>query len=365
MVDIFSLVHSSAAKKALVLDCDIVRQRVDMIRTYLPLAKPYYAIKSNNNIDLLRTLKSCGVDFDVATENELKLLHSIDPEWKPNFIHTHPIKNTNNLAYCGDTKFFVVDNYEEAVKVQRMYPRMDICIRISFDNPNVKINLSRKFGVTTKNFHRLYTQCVELGLNVVAVSFHVGSQSPTPDAHINAIKQTTKLLNGTPITLIDIGGGFPVNYDGTIDEVAYLKSINDEIAMHCDYEFICEPGRFISGPSMVAISMVEGVNTRSDDNGNEVQWIYINDGVYGSYSGVIYDHQVINPTLIVDGYRPTLRTYITGPTCDSIDMIAQDIEMPQAKIGDLLVSRNMGAYSQASASNFNMVESTPIIVLNS
>ncbi|MDX1555144.1 MAG: hypothetical protein R3212_03865 [Xanthomonadales bacterium] len=95
----------------------------------------------------------------------------------------------------------------------------------------------------------------------------------------------------------------------------------------------------------------------------EAMWYYLDDGVYGAYSGQIYDHAQY-PLTVFSESSDRLRSVISGPTCDSIDVIAEDIQLPEMEIGDLVVGKQMGAYTLASASEFNSIPKAQVITLN-
>jgi ornithine decarboxylase len=92
-------------------------------------------------------------------------------------------------------------------------------------------------------------------------------------------------------------------------------------------------------------------------------WYYLDDGLYGSYSGQMYDHARYPIQALVDE-GPTRPSVLAGPTCDSIDVIKEQVELPKLDIGDLLVGRMMGAYTWASASDFNFFPRATVLGLD-
>jgi ornithine decarboxylase len=109
---------------------------------------------------------------------------------------------------------------------------------------------------------------------------------------------------------------------------------------------------------MISVNTVIGRARRGDSI-----WYYLDDGVYGAYSGQIYDHARYPLTVFGDGCA-LQRSVLAGPTCDSIDVIAEDALLPELEIGDLVVARQMGAYTLASASEFNSIPRPRVIALN-
>jgi ornithine decarboxylase len=121
---------------------------------------------------------------------------------------------------------------------------------------------------------------------------------------------------------------------------------------------IAEPGRFLSAPAAIAVASVMG---RAERDGQ--WWYYLDDGLYGSYSGQIYDHSVY-PVEALAGPGPTYPSVLAGPTCDSIDVIRERLELPKLEMGDLVVGRAMGAYTWASASDFNFFPRASVLALD-
>jgi len=92
-------------------------------------------------------------------------------------------------------------------------------------------------------------------------------------------------------------------------------------------------------------------------------WYYLDDGVYGSYSGQLFDHMRY-PLEVFSDSAERHPAVLAGPTCDSIDVIAEDIVLPELAIGDLVVGHCMGAYTAATATDFNAFPRARIVTLN-
>ncbi|MEX2523642.1 MAG: type III PLP-dependent enzyme [Gammaproteobacteria bacterium] len=360
-----SLVHRHGSP-LLVLDCDVLRRQYRQLSSALPGVDLYFAIKALPHDIVLATLHREGCNFDLATQGEIRLLekHSIPPK---RTIHTHPIKRDVDIraALRYGCTTFVVDNETELRKFIRYRERVGLLLRLSFPNPDALINLSKKFGLPAPEAQDFLAKAAELGIHIKGISFHVGSQCRTPDAHIRAIDECAELIQASrktrdiPMRMLDIGGGFPTSYDGAglpIDEFCTpirkrLEQLPENIHV------IAEPGRFIAAPSMVCITSVIGKAKRGDRI-----WYYLDDGVYGSFSGQIFDHVHYPLFALRDG--PRQPCVLAGPTCDSIDVIAEDILMPELELGDLIIAPMMGAYTSATATEFNSLPRTHIIAIN-
>lgn len=360
-----SLVHRHGSP-LLVLDCDVLCRQYRQLSNALPGVDLYFAIKALPHDIVLATLYREGCNFDLATQGEIRLLekHSIPPQ---KTIHTHPIKRDVDIraALRYGCTTFVVDNETELRKFIRYRERVGLLLRLSFPNPDALINLSKKFGLPAAEAQDYLTKAAELGIHIKGISFHVGSQCRTPDAHIRAIDecaeliQTSRKTRDIPMRMLDIGGGFPTSYDGAglaIDE--FCTPIRERLEqLPENIHVIAEPGRFIAAPSMVCITSVIGKAKRGDRT-----WYYLDDGVYGSFSGQIFDHVHYPLFALRDG--PRQPCVLAGPTCDSIDVIAEDILMPELELGDLIIAPMMGAYTSATATEFNSLPRTHIIAIN-
>jgi len=351
----------------LVLDCGILRRQYRTLSRALPGVDLYFAIKALPHDVVIATLHREGCNFDLATQGEIRLLekHSIPPR---KTIHTHPIKRDVDIraALRYGCTTFVVDNETELRKFTRYRERVGLLLRLSFPNSDALINLSKKFGLPAREAQDFLNKAAEQGIHIKGLSFHAGSQCQTPDAHIRAVDECIELIRtgrktrATPMRMLDIGGGFPTSYDGsaglTIDE--FCNPIRERLdQLPGNIQVIAEPGRFIAAPSMVCITSVIGMAKRGDRT-----WYYLDDGVYGSFSGQIFDHVHYPLFALKDG--PRKPCVLAGPTCDSIDVIAEDILMPELEPGDLIIAPMMGAYTSATATEFNSLPRTHIVAIN-
>jgi len=261
---------------------------------------------------------------------------------------------------------FVVDNPDEVKKFARYRKRAELFIRVSFRSPNAIVDLSKKFGCEPGAVLGLIEQARALGVRVRGLSFHVGSQAHEPSKYVEAIAACSNLfaealLAGLPaLEVLDIGGGFPVAYNEAvmpIDEFcAPIRAALEKLPKHV--RVIAEPGRFIAAPAAISVSTVMGKAKRDGR-----WWYYLDDGVYGSYSGQMFDHAKY-PVAALKESTELFPSVLAGPTCDSIDVIDDDIQLPELEIGDLIVGRMMGAYTWASATDFNFFRRAKVVVVN-
>ena len=354
------------------IDAERVRAQYRALAAALPGVALYYAIKSLPHPAIVAVLKQAGACFDLATNGEVQLVRrlGVAPD---RCIHTHPIKRDCDIrtALNFGVTHFVVDNEDELRKFVRYRNRAALLIRLAFRGDAV-VDLSRKFGCEPEALPRLLALAAELRINVAGLSFHAGSQAPNPQMHVRAIEVCGELMrdargrggarHGHDLSLLDIGGGFPIDYlQGApampIEE--FCAPIRGALqALGGDVRVIAEPGRYLSAPCAVAVASVMG---RAQRDGR--WWYYLDDGLYGSYSGQMYDHATY-PIEAPAAHGPTYPSVLAGPTCDSIDVIREPIDLPKLEQGDLVVGRVMGAYTWASASEFNFFPRPTVLALD-
>ena len=350
-----------------ILDCERVRVQYRKLKKALPGVDLHYALKPMPHPSVVSTIVAEGGWLDLATTGEVQLVErlGVAPE---RCIHTHPIKREQDIVNA--TKFgvrtFVADNPDEVRKFARHTQNAELLLRVSFRSPGAVCDLSRKFGCDPEDLLALARLAAELGIEVRGLSFHVGSQAADSAKHVEALQACAQLIAaarkeklGTFDTL-DIGGGFPIDYGQLAQEIGrFCAPIRAALAkLPKRVRVIAEPGRFIAGPSAIGVASVMG---RARREGH--WWYYLDDGLYGSYSGQLFDHARYPVEPLRDSPE-RLPSVLAGPTCDSIDVIAENLMLPELKAGDLIVGRAMGAYTWASASEFNFFPKATVVSVN-
>jgi ornithine decarboxylase len=336
----------------------------------LPGAKLHYAVKSLPSRDLCAALAEEGSGFDLATNGEVDLMREIGvaPE---RTIHTHPIKRDGDIRYALDygCTTFVVDNPYELPKFEPYKDDAELMVRLSFRATEAVVDLSYKFGAAPDAALDLLKDARDRGLKIRGLCFHVGSQASIAYKYVEAIGFCRQLFNlaaleGIELRTLDIGGGFPVPYTEPVMPIGeFCRPI--VTALERDFsetEILAEPGRFISAPSMTLVSSVMGKAERGG-----LMWYYLDEGLYGCYSGKMFDHanyQIV-PLKVLEGKKGKRRpSVISGPTCDSVDVVYEGIMLPELEPGDLLVSPMMGSYTWATSTEFNFFPRTKIVVVD-
>lgn len=358
-----------------VIDHDVIRRNYASFRRHLPKVQAYYAVKANPAPEIIETLFKAGASFDVASLPEFLLVHKfierLPDKQRQDFIwdkiiYANPIKPKETLQALDQYKPLITyDNLEELRKIKRYAPNAGLVLRLRVPNTGSIVELSSKFGCDPSEAVDLIREAFRIGLVVEGLSFHVGSQCANFDNFIQALNIAAAVMAEArsrrhEIKILDIGGGFPVPYDPHTKPFSDLAAkINAEIKrlFTKDIEILAEPGRFLVATAAVAIARVIGKAVRDGK-----QCYYIDDGVYHTYSGVIFDHIQYHLNAFKRG--ATEISTVFGPTCDGLDTISQSEELPNLEIDDLVYSKDIGAYSNASATWFNGFAPAKVVHVN-
>ncbi len=351
----------------LIVDCERVRTQYRRLAKALPGVDLHYALKPLPHPAVVRTIAAMGGFMDLATTGEVQLVTrlGIDPE---RCIHTHPIKRDKDIrnALEAGVRVFVADNPDELRKFRSFRGEAELLLRVSFRSPGAVSDLSRKFGCDPESALELARLAAKLGITVRGFSFHVGSQAPQSLKHVEAIEACGALIRQARreklgrFDVLDMGGGFPIDYTQPMPDIGrFCAPIRKAIAgLPKRLRLIAEPGRYISGPSAIGVASVMG---RAEREGH--WWYYLDDGLYGSWNGQLYDHARYPIESLKQGGE-LYPSVLAGPTCDSIDVIAENLMLPKLKTGDLIMGRAMGAYTWASASEFNFFPRATVVSVN-
>ena len=346
-----------------------IKKSVKFFKENFP-GKILYAVKTNSHEKVIKQIISNGInDFDVASLNEIKLIHKINPKVNLHFMHTVKSKESISSAYFNyGVKSFALDNKDELRKILEATNQakdLKLFVRIAISNEHAEIDLSRKFGALPSEALGLVRLCREHSKKL-GISFHVGSQCMHKISYTKGIKEIENIIKKTKIIpdIINLGGGFPAIYPDLKPEplINYMEEIKKSLSnLKLDKlpEIICEPGRAIvaeSGSTIVKVIL------------RKKQSLYLNDGTYGTLFDAGVPNFVLPTKMITDGRIQSKKLTafnFFGPTCDSLDYMKGPFLLPNnIKEGDYIELGQLGAYGLTFRTNFNGFYSNEIFEVN-
>ena len=370
-------------------------------RRELPRIIPFYAVKCNPEPIVLHLLAALGLGFDCASNGEIQTI--LDMGVSPSrIIYANPCKASSFVrrAAAQNICLTTFDNVDELYKMKRFHPESKLVVRILTDDSKSVCQLGIKFGAPLADVPRLLSKARELDLDVVGVSFHVGSGCFDPEAYRDALYRSRQAFDmgreyGYTFDLLDIGGGFEHHnfeaiakvvrsaLDDYFPDEAFAPGGSRMTERPKGLRVIAEPGRyFVYRAFSLATNIIARRQSEEDnsdavhqdgqggaDDGRPKAMYYQNDGTYGAFNCILFDHQQVHPKVLSmqrdfvyeressvpdlaqDQWRPCS---VWGPTCDSMDCIMRQTHLPRAlDVGDWLVYENMGAYTLCASSTFN------------
>lgn len=335
-------------------------------RALLPRVQPYYAVKANAHPEVLRTFAREGLGFDVASAAEIDAVLSLGVQ-PSRLLFANTVKRPDMLrrAKVRGVDFMTFDSEWELDKIARICPGARVLVRIKVPNVGSVVELSRKFGTDPADAIPLLVKALRMGLSPCGISFHVGSQCTEVRNYEEAFEMASIIfqdakLKQLPLSIVDIGGGFPIpqrREDGDpFGRMAPVMRREMDRLFDSGIRIIAEPGRALVGPAGTLAVRVIGRSIRENKN-----WYYLDDGVYGTLSGILFDH--CKYEFRSDRRGPTRLSTLAGPTCDALDLVSVGEELPELDVGDFLVVPNIGAYSLASATDFNGMPRAKVVAV--
>ncbi|KAH3847749.1 ornithine decarboxylase-like isoform X2 [Dreissena polymorpha] len=340
----------------------------------IPRVKPFYAVKCNDDCVVLKILADLGANFDCASRAEIQKVLSMGV-CPSRIIYAHPCKQSSMIRFAAENnvEMMTFDNESELHKLKSLFPTAKLVLRIlPSSNFKVLCDLGIKFGVNPVNAIHLLRAAKSLNLDVMGVSFHVGSGCQDPEAFAEAIQQARMVFDqgrdiGFNMTLLDIGGGFPGHARAPVSFDDISQVVNMALDKHFpaeeSVEVIAEPGRYmVASAFTLAVNVISkriearGQHGEKGEITDPVVMYYVSDGIYGSFNCLQNDHAAevkIKPVKYVDVSDMTFESSMWGPTCAGEDCILTNVQLPMLEVNEWFYVENMGAYTIAAASTFN------------
>lgn len=319
-----------------------------------------FAVKANPTPSVLKELYDAGLrQFDVASETEMELIARYCPEGEMHFMHPVKSRHAIRRAYREfGIRTFVFDCADEFDKIRQetdYASDLNLVARLAVSNQGAELPIDGKFGATTTELVKLLKLARPVARKL-GVCFHPGSQCMDPYAwsvHCETLSRIIVEAN-VSVDIVDVGGGFPVNYPGMepppmIEFTTAIHEAFSRMPLARGAELWCEPGRALVAEStsiLVHVDLVKG-NT-----------LFINDGAFGSLYDAVHCEWAY-PTRLIrrDGeeHSDRLKAYrLFGPTCDSADLVPGPFFLPEdIREGDIIEIGTLGAYGVCMQTRFN------------
>lgn len=340
----------------IVLDLDVAEAAWRGLSQAFPDALIHYAVKANPAPALLARLAGLGSGFDAASWAEIEgcLAAGAAPE-RISFGNTVKASVEIARAHAAGIALYAVDSEAELRKVARAAPGRGVYVRVAVENAGAAWPLAGKFGTTPEEAGRLLRLAAILGLRAEGISFHVGSQQTDPQAYAAAIDRVARVFTdlrheGLPMGLLNLGGGFPIDFGGGVPgPEAFAAAAFEACRRHFSNDWprlMIEPGRAVVGPAGVFASSVVLADRREPGG---ARWVYLDAGRFQGLAetegeAIAY---ALETSRDGDG-APRVETALAGPTCDGIDVLyrAGRYRLPETLAeGDRVLLRGAGAYT--------------------
>lgn len=383
----------------LVVDLQVVAEQLKRWQDNLPRVKPCYAVKCHPDEEIMRVLYAGGAGFDAASPAEIDAALSVGSS-PLEIIYANPCKQPSHIRHADSrgVSLMTFDNVSELRKIKKNHSCPRLMVRILADDSSSVCKFNLKFGVAVHELPELMLEARSLGLDIVGVSFHVGSGCLNSDAFVGAVERARAAFDllhrfGFAPHILDLGGGWPGSLRGQEEcgEIIF-EDICDVLRPALDALFppesgvtiIGEPGRYFAhacGTAAVNITSKRKIvdtlklETQSYSSGDDTDCsdesvfqsvtirYYVNDGVYATFNNVLCDHRDhLEPRFVLDGETgacvdfeglETITSSVWGNTCDGIDAINKAAVLPECEVGQWFIFADMGAYTSAASSKFN------------
>lgn len=340
------------------VEMSLLQAQYSLWCSQLPSIQPYYAVKSNPDPIILETLEQYGCSFDCAStkEIEITLRLGVTPD---RILFANPVKTRLSLEYafsCGVNRF-TFDCIEELDKIpEGNRPSASGILRIKVDDSFAQCRLNGKFGAALDDIPAILEYALDHSINIIGVSFHVGSSCSNSKAFDDALYQASLVFKlakekGIVLKVLDIGGGFSSKSNEFCEMARAIRlGLDKYFRIYPDVSIIAEPGRFFCEPCSTLCMPIIGIHKTKSSLSYTLP-----EGLYHSFNNMIFDHSAPSFTVYPKDNREILDmapATVFGPTCDSIDCLGT-VSMPFCSEGDFLIFPNMGAYTTAASTYFN------------
>jgi ornithine decarboxylase len=348
----------------LALDSTVLETKIRELTAAMPRVRLHYAVKANADPAVLRTCVAQGIGFEVASAGELDAVLAAGSA-AGDILFSNPVKPRAQIQHAArnGVRWYALDSVEELRKIHEVDARACCYLRIETPNEGSDWPLTGKFGADALQSREIIDAAVRLGADLAGIQFHVGSQCRNAENWRYGIENAHRVARtmraaGLELRLLNLGGGFPVQHLRPIPPLADIGAIvNRGIAdLPQEVRVIAEPGRYLVSEAACLVCRVTGTATR-----HGARWVYLDAGIYHGFMEAIAG---LTPRLATDRSGASSACVVAGPTCDALDVIARDVQLPNdLGEGDLVYALNAGAYTSEYATRFNGFPPPEVIAL--
>ena len=326
----------------------------------------HYALKANSTLGIARYLRSLGAGADANSggEIEVALRAGFTP---PQIVFTGVGKTDTELGQAIDlgVRSINAESENELVRIERLAAargkRARVAVRVNPDidarsHPHISTGLkSNKFGIALDDARDVCARMHERpGIEIVGLHSHVGSQITELEPLRRAAQTLVTLARelkgvGVPIDHLDIGGGLGISYDGRqVPSAEDYAAVVLPVLRDSGMTVILEPGRFLVGAAGVLVSRI--IDIKPQPGGK--LFVILDAGMTELIRPMLYNaYHRIEPVESSD--RPGVLCDVVGPLCETSDTLGKDRQLPEPRVGELMVVYDTGAYGSVMASNYN------------
>jgi len=330
----------------------------------------FFGTKAFPNVALLRVLHEEGVGADVASEGELAFARRAGLDGERLVVHGNNKDEAFLRGAAASGAPVVLDAADEAglaaaAGVARVLVRVTLGVDADTHEAIRTGHHGSKFGLPPTQARTVVAEALDLGLDVLGVHVHVGSQLADFDAQAETIVRLAGFVAscrdelGWTAQVADLGGGFGIRHHPA-DEVPEAVDLAASAASTARLAFVeaglpkpeiwLEPGRSLVGRAGVTLYRVGSVKRLS-----ERTWVAIDGGMSDNPRPQLYDarYTALSATRVDEPVDEVVS--VAGMHCESGDVLIDDVALPSPRRGDLLAVPATGAYTLAMASNYNGV----------
>jgi diaminopimelate decarboxylase len=347
-----------------------------------PKVQVLFAAKANGNLAIIRALAKVGAGADVFSSGELHL--ALDAGMAPEkLLFNGSSKTPQDLKLSVEKGVKVsVDSLEELHQLDAAAKAAGKIVKIAFrvnpalevpTHPKIATGLATsKFGIPHEEIPDAYRQAMLCkNIQPVGIHCHIGSQILDIDPFVKAAEVMVRIAQaltemGVKLEFFDLGGGLGIPYHHETDPAPTPEDYAGKVlpvfragveACRITPELWIEPGRSLVADSTVLLTRVNSTKSAHKKFANVDAGfnLLIRPVMYDAYHEVIVANKADAPL--------TTEYTVTGPICETGDILAKDRRLPQIAAGDILAVLDAGAYGFAMSSQYNCRPRCPEVLI--